>query len=191
MPRWLLLILAVAFFPITVVVLIVRSHWTNRTKAIVTTAWVGLLLFLGAAGNGPSTSTPPAASHSPVAELRSAAPDVASTPSPTPAIPTPSPSPTPSPPPAPQAFVKFLNSPAAARGHYATVNVQTTPNTDCSIVVEYKSGPSQAQGLEPKTSSSTGAVSWTWLVGSRTTTGTWPVTVTCGDASAQTFVRVS
>ena len=49
----------------------------------------------------------------------------------------------------------------------------------CSIDVEYKSGPSKAADLDPKVTSASGEVSWTWLVGSRTTPGDWPVTVTC------------
>ena len=39
--------------------------------------------------------------------------------------------------------------------------------------------PSTASGLRPKTASSAGAASWAWKVGSRTTPGSWPVTVTC------------
>src|SRR5262245_10367207 len=189
MPRWVLVLLAVVFFPVTVVVLVLRSHWTRRTKAILTTAWVGSVLILSAAGTQPSESSRPAA-KAPVAHLQSVAPDIATSPFPTPS-PLSTPTPTPSQQAAPQAFVTFLNAPAAARGHYATVSVRTTPNTTCTIVVEYASGPSQAQGLGPKTSTSTGAVSWTWLVGSHTTPGSWSVSVTCGDASAQPYVTVT
>lgn len=71
-----------------------------------------------------------------------------------------------------------LTSPVA-RGGKATATAATAPGASCSIVVTYKSGPSSASGLGPKTASSTGVVSWTWTVGSRTTVGTWPVTVTC------------
>ena len=46
-------------------------------------------------------------------------------------------------------------------------------------MVEYKSWPSTARGLDPKTAAATGTVAWSWLVGPRTTPGSWPVTVTC------------
>jgi hypothetical protein len=84
-------------------------------------------------------------------------------------------------------FVRItkLTSPVS-RGHDATAIASTVAGASCGIEVVYKSGPSTASGLGDKTASSTGSVSWTWRVGTRTTVGTWPVTVTCsvGDASA-------
>lgn len=187
--------IAILFFPVTVIVLIVRSKWTPRTKGILTTAWIGFLLILSAAGNGSSGSNAPNFTSNATTTQHSAAPDVALSPSPSPVanpLPTSTPKPSPSPQaPVAQAFVTFLNTPAAHRGAKATALVKTTPNTYCTIEVDYKSGPSSAQGLVPKTSSATGAVSWTWVVGTRTTPGDWPVVVTCGDASGQTYVHVS
>jgi hypothetical protein len=75
------------------------------------------------------------------------------------------------------AFTTFTSP--AARNSNAVVGVQTAPGAGCSIVVEYKSGPSKAAGLGPQTSDSNGAASWTWKVGVNTTPGSWPVTVTC------------
>src|SRR5713226_2119100 len=60
----------------------------------------------------------------------------------------------------------------------ATLTVSTTPGANCSIVVQYKSGPSRAKGLIPKVASSAGRVSWTWRVGSNTIPGRWPIIVT-------------
>jgi hypothetical protein len=74
--------------------------------------------------------------------------------------------------------ITSLTSPAS-RGAIATIAADTRGSASCTIVVEYKSGPSQAAGLGPKTASGSGGVSWTWKVGSRTTAGSWPVTVTC------------
>jgi len=71
-----------------------------------------------------------------------------------------------------------LTSPVAA-GKEATIQVNTASNADCQIVVKYKSGPSKAKGLEPKTADARGQISWTWHVGNRTTPGGWPVSVTC------------
>ncbi len=72
------------------------------------------------------------------------------------------------------------------RGNVATANVQTAPGANCSIVVTYKSGPSEARGLDPKTAGSNGAVSWSWLVGGNTTPGPWPIKVTCSAGGQST-----
>jgi Protein of unknown function (DUF4236) len=65
------------------------------------------------------------------------------------------------------------------RNSTAMVSVMTSANARCSIDVEYKSGPSTAAGLNDKTASSAGAISWSWKVGSNTTRGTWPIHVSC------------
>jgi hypothetical protein len=76
----------------------------------------------------------------------------------------------------------------------ATASAQTAPSANCSIEVEYKSGPSTARGLDPKAASVTGTVAWSWIVGSRTTPGSWPVTVSCSRGgqtdTAQRFLSV-
>jgi len=90
------------------------------------------------------------------------------------------------------ASVIFVNAPVtAARGQNATLQVKTGANLACTIEVDYKSGPSTAAGLIPKTSDLAGDVSWTWKVGARTTPGTWPITVTCGGGSALTSIKVT
>ena len=91
-----------------------------------------------------------------------------------------------------QTTVAFVHAPiTAARGLPATLQVRTAPNTPCSIEVDYKSGPSKAAGLGPATSDAAGNVSWTWIVGGNTTVGAWPITVTCGNGSAQTQINVT
>ena len=96
----------------------------------------------------------------------------------------------------PETTVTFTTFPSSvARGTNATVGVKTAPRASCSISVVYKSGPSTAAGLGDKTANATGAVSWTWRVGSKTTTGSWPVTVRCsaggsfGSATNSLIVR--
>jgi micrococcal nuclease len=112
--------------------------------------------------------------------------------SPPTSTPTPTAAPTAAPPPPPAAAtVTFLDAPTAARGQVANLQVKTAPNTSCSIVVTYKSGPSGAQGLTPATSDGAGNVGWTWRVGPSTTRGVWPITVTCGGASASTTITVT
>ena len=76
------------------------------------------------------------------------------------------------------------------RGYQASVTVKTQPAASCSISVYYKSGRSVAQGLTTKKASASGVVSWSWKVGTRTTPGSWPVVITCGGASARTYVTV-
>jgi hypothetical protein len=87
-----------------------------------------------------------------------------------------------------------LTSPVT-HGSSATLDASTVPGADCRITVVYKSGPSSARGLDPHSADGAGDVSWTWTVGSRTTPGSWPVTVTCSgggrsaSASATLVVR--
>jgi hypothetical protein len=63
-------------------------------------------------------------------------------------------------------------------GSHASLTVAVSTVSTCSITVNYLSGPSSAQGLDRKRSSG-GRVSWTWMVGTRTTAGRWPIVVSC------------
>ena len=128
----------------------------------------------------PTSSPTPEPTPEPTAEP-TPEPTAEPTPEPT-AEPTPEPTAKPTPKPTAKptlalAFTKFT-SPINA-GANATATVKTAAGAKCSIVVEYKSGPSKATGLGDKTASSTGVVSWTWKVGAGTTPGSWPVTVEC------------
>jgi hypothetical protein len=64
-------------------------------------------------------------------------------------------------------------------GAYATLTVAVSSSRTCSITVYYKSGPSHAAGLYPKRGR---RISWTWKVGTRTTSGRWAIRVYCGSA---------
>lgn len=77
-----------------------------------------------------------------------------------------------------------LTSPAY-RGNAASITVKTVPDAACTITVIYKSGPSRARGLVPKTADAKGLVTWTWVVGTRTTPGRWPITVVCASRGVQ------
>ena len=112
------------------------------------------------------------------------APPSALVPAPIPAAAPPPPAPTPGGS-AIRVVITGLTSPIG-RGSTATVAATTTAGAACSVVVVYKSGPSKASGLGPTTAGAEGAVGWSWTVGSRTTTGSWPVTITCtiGGATA-------
>src|SRR5438132_8051324 len=78
-----------------------------------------------------------------------------------------------------------------SRGSDATLVAHVVPARRCRITVYYKSGPSVAQGLYPKRPRH-GRVSWTWMVGTNTTAGRWPIQVSCGSAgSFRTKFRVT
>jgi hypothetical protein len=79
----------------------------------------------------------------------------------------------------------------AYRGNPVTLTAHVSSSrVTCSIVVEYKSGPSRARGLYPKRPVR-GRVFWTWLVGTRTTPGRWPIVISCGAAGTlRTSFRV-
>jgi hypothetical protein len=78
----------------------------------------------------------------------------------------------------------------ARRNSYATLVAHVVPARRCTITVLYKSGPSEAQGLNPRRPRH-GRVSWTWKVGGNTTLGRWPIQVICGSAgSFRTHFRV-
>ena len=82
------------------------------------------------------------------------------------------------------AQVKLLSvtSPTSA-GSYATLKAKVSKAATCKIVVMYKSGSSHASGLYSKRPVR-GVVSWTWMVGTNTTSGRWPIYVMCGGAGA-------
>lgn len=83
-----------------------------------------------------------------------------------------------------------LTSPANA-GSNATIAVNTVASANCQIIVLYKSGPSKAQGLFPKSADVQGQVSWTWRVGSNTTPGSWPIRVTCSSGAQKGMLKTS
>lgn len=167
--------------------LLITSTW-SLVEIAPATQTASLHQGSGGVGGGPAESLSSQTAISPT-------PTPTATPTPTPKptpTPTPTPTATPTPEPAaPQTTINFVNGPLTARpGQAATLIVRTSPNTACTIEVDYKSGPSRAQGLVPKTSDAGGNVSWTWIVGTRTTPGQWPITVTCGSATDQTYINV-
>ncbi|SFV03200.1 thermonuclease family protein [Alicyclobacillus macrosporangiidus] len=77
-----------------------------------------------------------------------------------------------------------------ARGEEASVTIHTAPGAQAHIEVRYKSGPSHAKGLVDQTADASGRVTWTWTVGTSTTPGDWPVTITSNGQTVQTKVHV-
>ena len=72
--------------------------------------------------------------------------------------------------------VVSLTSPVT-KDNYASLTALTYPDASCQITVYYKSGASKAKGLEAKNADDSGNVSWTWKVGSATTSGNWRIVV--------------
>ena len=137
---------------------------------------------------GSSVAVAPPVGRTPSLSIASVTPVATKAPTPAPGpkrTPALTPRPTPRPTPTPTLTLTFtsLTSPVNP-GTYATARLKTSPAAYCSIDVEYKSGQSTAAGLGPKYASNTGVASWTWKVGTRTTAGNWPVTVTCSKNGA-------
>lgn len=77
--------------------------------------------------------------------------------------------------------IEFIAWPqTTTRNENVTVTIHGAPYTEYSITVYYKSGASDADGLERKTSDADGYVSWTWHIGGRTSAGTFEITVQGG-----------
>ena len=71
-----------------------------------------------------------------------------------------------------------------------SIIAHVVPARRCTITVLYMSGSSHAGGLNPKRPRH-GRVSWTWMVGTNTTAGRWPIYVSCGSAGIfQTHFKV-
>ena len=76
--------------------------------------------------------------------------------------------------------VSFLNAPASVpRGSNATTTVAAPAGAYCTIAVTYRNGASHVDGLTDKTVDASGKVSWTWIVGPGTASGSAPIEVSC------------
>jgi hypothetical protein len=104
-------------------------------------------------------------------------------------------------PPAGPITFESVTSPVA-QGDEASVAIQTSPDTSCSILVirtiplgpEYIGTSTTFEvmtfaGLEPAVSDESGRVSWTWQVETDTEPDMWRVDVTCGQGSGISFAR--
>jgi competence protein ComEC len=143
----------------------VQVYGTDVSGTVVVTSDGAGYSVATAKGNGPRA--PPAA------------PQPVSPPPDPPAVVPAHPEPTAAPAPSADLALQIVSVSSPVRpGVRATLTAQTVPGAQCSITVRYQSGPSSASGLEPKTADASGNISWSWTVGSNTTPGTWPITVT-------------
>ena len=139
-------------------------------------------------------TTPPPASPAETQPAQTQPTEEPSTPTPSPTAPettTPTTTPEQEPEPEPETELALeiisITSPID-RGSEATLVAETAPGAECSITVYYKSGPSEAEGLESKTADANGRVSWSWKVGSRTTPDTYRI-VTTASSEGNTVSR--
>jgi hypothetical protein len=111
----------------------------------------------------------------------------------TPPAPAPTATPTATPRPSPTAAAATAavtipgGSLSARRVQRVTLVARATPGAECSIDIGYQGAPR----LDPAAADRTGVVSWTWRVGAQAPLGTWPITVSCGGATAATHITVS
>ena len=68
---------------------------------------------------------------------------------------------------------------SVARNARASVTIKTTKGAECGIDVQYASGSSTADGLEPKTTNASGAITWKWVVARDVKKGGVPIVITC------------
>jgi hypothetical protein len=85
----------------------------------------------------------------------------------------------------PDELVNLPESFVVHPGGVAWIEAGTRPYSDCTIEVDYYSGPNHASGLYDKTADATGKVRWDWKIGTNTTPGNWPVYVTCTSTDGQ------
>ena len=68
---------------------------------------------------------------------------------------------------------------SVTRNARASVTIKTTTGAECGIDVQYPSGSSTADGLEPKTTNASGAITWKWVVAGDVKKGGVPIVITC------------
>lgn len=68
-------------------------------------------------------------------------------------------------------------------GRRARLIVQTDPGRTLNLVVNYKSGRSEAKHVGEAAADETGKAEWTWLVSGNTTPGIWELSVTAADGT--------
>lgn len=75
-------------------------------------------------------------------------------------------------------------------GDTGFVTIQGKPGVTYTITVTYKSGPSKAKGLDPQAADDQGQVTWNWKIGSKTSSGTFSITVSGGGETQKVSFQV-
>lgn len=69
-------------------------------------------------------------------------------------------------------------------GRKATLKAITTPNSQLSLEIMYKSGKSVARNLGMQSANAEGEIEWTWHVSGNTTPGNWELKISTEDGSS-------
>lgn len=211
MKNWVVILLLIVFFPVGLYLMWAKTDWKKKTKVIVTVI-IAILFIFGIASNSSDSNNTVDMSKSTVSttaeetttkklkaeeftteeittiELTTVKPTTAEPA--TEEITTEEPKTEKVTDVATSITVTSITSNVNA-GQTASVSIQGAPNTNYSISVRYKSGNSKAAGLETKTSDSSGNVSWSWEVGAKTSSGTYPITIVGGGTSTKTEFTVN
>lgn len=196
---WLWVLGWIFIFPVPLMLILLKKPNMNKglKYGIIIGAWVLYAIFslAGMANkeNEPRrvehfaapteivTEAQTEASTEALTEVPTEAPTEAPTEPPTePETEAPTEAPTKAPTEAPTAIVFTEYTDYVEAGSNAFVTIQGAPNTEYSIHVYYSTKESSAEGLENKTSDSSGYVTWEWKVGPNTTPGAHSITVKGG-----------
>ncbi len=84
--------------------------------------------------------------------------------------------------------VTFLNSPVGSPRHHVVVNVRAASDTTCRGSITYVTG--QPKNLGAKTTNHAGYASWTFTVSPKASRGRVPLSISCGQMIATTYLTV-
>lgn len=84
--------------------------------------------------------------------------------------------------------VTFLNGPVGSPGHHVVVNVRAASDATCRGSITYVTG--QPKNLGAKTTDHAGYASWTFTVNPKASRGRVPLSISCGQMSATTYLNV-
>ena len=83
-----------------------------------------------------------------------------------------------------------IYTPVVRRGTDAVVQFSWPDDTMWYLNIRYATGYGTAAGLGMQTANEEGTVVWVWRVGSGTTVGDWPVTITGNDESLRFYLTI-
>jgi hypothetical protein len=89
-----------------------------------------------------------------------------------------------------QTFTILSYSQQVAKGKTAEVVIQGVPGQLYSITVTYSSGPSSAKGLEDQQADADGICQWSFRVGAKTASGSYPICISDANSSQTVYITV-
>ena len=86
--------------------------------------------------------------------------------------------------------LSIFYTPVVRRGSDAVVFFAWQDDTVWNLNIRYATGYGTAEGLGTQTVNEEGIVEWVWRVGSATTVGDWPVTISGNDESLRFYLTI-